>query len=401
MKNFITVVLTLIIFSCSASKQDNTAEAQKESTPPIIVGAEQTEKYVPYIKGKKIGLLVNQTSTIKGIHIVDSLHNRGLDIQMIFAPEHGFRGNEDAGAHVKDGIDPSTGVKIYSIYGKNKRPSPDLLKEVDIIIFDIQDVGCRFYTYISSMHYMMEACQEAGVPLLILDRPNPNGMYIDGPVLKKEFTSFVGMHPIPILHGLTVGELARMINGEKWLRTKKECELTIIPVLNYNHAMEYSLPIKPSPNLPNDQSIKLYPSLCFFEATPVSIGRGTDFPFQVIGYNNKTMGEFNFSPRSIKGAASNPVLKDQKCYGEDLRNVQQGGLDLSYIIGWNEKFSENEKKSVISKNKWMDLLSGTDSLRIMIDQKKSQKEIKDSWQKDLKTYKQIRKNYLIYTDSKY
>ncbi|MBB3698836.1 DUF1343 domain-containing protein [Flammeovirga yaeyamensis] len=397
MRQLFIYLLVSILFSCQASdEKKEVIQKPKE----IIVGAEQTETYLPLLKDKKVGLLVNQTSQIQGRHIVDSLYALGVNIEMIFAPEHGFRGDEDAGAHVKDAVDPKTGVKIYSIYGKNKRPSPELLKQVDIVLFDIQDVGCRFYTYISSMHYMMEACQEANIPMLVLDRPNPNGMYIDGPVLKEEFSSFVGMHPIPILHGLTVGELAKMINGEKWLRSEEECDLTVVPVKNYDHSMAYSLPVKPSPNLPNDQSILMYPSLCFFEATPVSIGRGTDFPFQVIGYNNKEMGEFTFTPRSIEGAASNPVLKGEQCFGEDLRKVAEGGLDLSYIIKWNEQFKKETNESVISKKKWMDLLSGTDQLRKQIEEGKSEKKIKISWKSDLDNYKSMRNKYLIYTNSK-
>ncbi|MBD0405346.1 exo-beta-N-acetylmuramidase NamZ domain-containing protein [Flammeovirga sp. EKP202] len=389
--------LILLNFACTAETQQK-VEHKVEIVPEIVTGAEQTDQYLPYLKDKKVGVLVNQTSMIKEQHLVDSLVALGVDIQMIFAPEHGFRGKEDAGAHVKDAIDPSTGIKIYSIYGKNKRPSPTLLEQVDIVIFDIQDVGCRFYTYISSMHYMMEACAEAGKEMLVLDRPNPNGMHIDGPVLDPKFKSFVGMHKIPILHGLTVGELAQMINGEQWLRNKTNCDLKIIPVKNYDHSMPYSLPIKPSPNLPNDQSILLYPSLCFFEATPVSIGRGTAFPFQVIGYPNSKLGVFEFTPKATPGAASNPVLKDQLCFGEDLRAVAEGGLQLSYLIDWNRKFKTAEGKSVISKNKWMDLLCGTDQVRLALAKGETESEIKVAWKEGLDTYKLKRKKYLLYKD---
>lgn len=395
-KLFIYTLLILGSFSCKAETE--TDKKNEEVVPEILVGAEQTNEYLPLLKGKKVGVLVNQTSTIEDQHLVDSLVTLGVDIQMIFAPEHGFRGNEDAGALVEDDIDPSTGIKIYSIYGKNKRPSPELLKKVDIVIFDIQDVGCRFYTYISSMHYMMEACAEAGKEMLVLDRPNPNGMYIDGPVLDMKFKSFVGMHQIPILHGLTVGELAQMINGELWLRNKGNCNLKVIKVKNYDHSMPFSLPIKPSPNLPNDQSILLYPSLCFFEATPVSIGRGTEFPFQVIGYPNHKMGQFEFTPKSTPGAASNPVLKDQLCFGKDLRNEDKGGLQLAYIIDWNNKFKKEEGKSVISKNKWMDLLCGTDQVRLALNEGKTETEIRNDWKVGLDAYKEVRNKYLLYKD---
>ncbi|KXX69084.1 hypothetical protein AVL50_17145 [Flammeovirga sp. SJP92] len=397
-KDILIPFLFILNFACTAETKTTAIKEEKETVPEIVVGAEQTEAYLPFLKDKKVGVLVNQTSIIKGQHLVDSLVALGVNIQMIFAPEHGFRGNEDAGAHVDDDIDPSTGIKIFSIYGKNKRPSPELLQQVDLVIFDIQDVGCRFYTYISSMHYMMEACAEAGKEMLVLDRPNPNGMYVDGPVLDLKFKSFVGMHQIPILHGLTVGELAQMINGEQWLRNKTKCELKVIPVKHYDHSMPFSLPVKPSPNLPNDQSILLYPSLCFFEATPVSIGRGTSFPFQVIGYPNQKLGGFEFTPKATPGAASNPVLKDQLCYGEDLRTMGKGGLQLSYIINWNEKFKAEEGKTVISKNKWMDLLCGTDQVRLALNEGKTEAEIKAVWKEKLDDYKLMRKKYLLYKD---
>ncbi|TRX70171.1 DUF1343 domain-containing protein [Flammeovirga kamogawensis] len=393
----IMLCIAWTLLSCTLTDKPKKSKELPESAPKeIIVGAAQTEAYLTLLKDKKVGVLVNQTSTIGSTYLVDSLVNLGVNIKMIFAPEHGFRGKADAGAHVKDGFDEKTGIKIYSIYGKNKRPSPELLNQVDVVLFDIQDVGCRFYTYISSMHYMMEACAEANKKLIILDRPNPNGMYIDGPVLKKEFSSFVGMHAIPILHGLTVGELAHMINGEKWLRNGNVCDIEVVKVENYNHKMTYSLPIKPSPNLPNDQSIKLYPSLCFFEATPVSIGRGTDFPFQVIGYPNKNFGEFTFTPRSIEGAATNPVLKGKLCYGEDLRTEEEGGLQLNYIVEWYNLYKKFEGKSVITKKKWMDLLSGTDALRLAIEEGQTEDQIKKSWELELQKYKEMRAKYLIY-----
>ncbi len=291
---------------------------------------EQTEKYLPLLKGKNIALVVNQTSVIQNTHLVDSLLSHKLRIKTIFAPEHGFRGEADAGAHVANGIDKKTNLPIISLYGNNKKPTSAQLKGIDLIIFDIQDVGARFYTYISTMHYVMEACAENGIPLLILDRPNPNGMYVDGPVLDMKFQSFVGMHPIPVLHGLTVAELAKMINGEKWLKDSAQCELVNITCENYTHQTTYSLPIKPSPNLPNDQAIALYPSLCFFEGTIVSVGRGTEMPFQLYGHPSwKTA--YSFTPISTAGASS-PPYQNQRCYGYNLENTSTDGFTLSYLI---------------------------------------------------------------------
>ncbi|GAA4829932.1 DUF1343 domain-containing protein [Algivirga pacifica] len=397
---FITTVVSLFLASCingNSTEKDNKKEPSTVQQGPIKVGAEQLEAYLPLLKGKKVGMLVNQTSTIANTHLVDTLYALGVDIQYIFAPEHGFRGDADAGAHIKDSKDPKTGVEIISIYGKNKKPSADLMKELDVVLFDIQDVGVRFYTYISSMHYMMEACAENNKEMLVLDRPNPNGDYVDGPILDMNFQSFVGMHPIPIVHGLTVGELAKMINGEKWLEGEKTCELTVIPVKNYTHKMAYSLPIKPSPNLPNDQSIRLYPSICFFEATPVSIGRGTDFPFQVIGYKEKGMGSFTFKPRSIPGAAKNPKLKGEECYGVDLRQVETKGFSLNYLLEWHRKF-ENKGEKLFTRASFMDKLSGTDQLRKQVEEGKSEEEIRDSWAPSLQVYKAMRKKYLLYPD---
>jgi len=357
------------------------------------LGAERTNLYLEEIKNKNVGLLVNHTSIIDSVHLVDFLIGQGVNIERIFAPEHGFRGTADAGELVKDNIDPKTGIPVVSLYGKNKKPNPDQLAELDIIIFDIQDVGVRFYTYISSMHYMMEACAENGVKMMVFDRPNPNGNIIDGPLLNPEYQSFVGMHPISVIHGLTVGELAKMINGESWLEGGLTCNLTVIPMLNYQHSDEYILPVKPSPNLPNQQAVKLYPSLCFFEGTKMSIGRGTYFPFQVIGYPDSTFGKFTFTPISIDGIAKNPKYQDQTCYGVDLRNAPYPSrLDLSYVIDFYKKWKDEDDFFT----KYFDTLAGTDELSNQIEQGKTEDEIRASWQNDLEKYKIMREKYLLY-----
>ena len=378
----------------------------------IIVGANQTDAYLSYLKGKHIGIVANQTSVIfkktddmfstnsknshnDGYeHLVDSLLALKINIVNVFAPEHGFRGTADAGEHIKDGIDTKTGLPIVSLYGENKKPKPEQLKNIDIMIFDIQDVGTRFYTYISSLHYVMEACAEAHVPLIILDRPNPNGQYIDGPVLEMENKSFVGMHPIPVTHGMTIGEYAYMINGEKWLKNGVQCELKVIPIKNYAHKMVYSLPIKPSPNLPNDKSIKFYPSLCFFEGTNVSVGRGTDKQFQVFGspYLNKKKCDYSFTPQPNLGA-KHPLHQGKVCYGMNLSHINTlKGLDLSYLIN---AYQSTENKSEFF-NPFFTKLAGSKKLQQQIETGLSETEIKASWQKDLKTFRVKRANYLIY-----
>lgn len=371
-------------------------KAQSENDTKLLVGAEQYQRYLPLIKNKRIGVIVNQTSRAHDQHLVDFLLAKGEKVSVIFAPEHGFRGNHDAGEKVSSGRDQQTGVKVFSIYGKNKEPSKAILKEVDILLFDVQDVGVRYYTYISSMHYMMKAAAKNNIPFVVLDRPNPNGMYIDGPILDKQFQSFVGMHEIPLLHGMTVGELALMINGENWLGAT--VNLSVIPVKHYHKNMHYSLPIKPSPNLPNDTSIAHYASLGFFEATPVSIGRGTDFPFQVIGYHDFSMGEFSFKPRSIQGAASSPKLLGEQLGGQDLRHLSTKGLDLSYVIAWYRLFKANGKMFFTNAS-FMDKLAGTDQLRKQIQQGFSEQAIRRSWQKGLMQFKQQRTPYLLYEEN--
>lgn len=367
----------------------------------IVVGAEQLDYYLPLLKNKQVGLVVNQTSQVDDNHLVDVLLKNNINIKTIFAPEHGFRGNKDAGEKFDSTIDSKTGISLVSLYGKNRKPSQDIMKSLDVIIFDIQDVGVRFYTYISTMHYMMEAAAEAGIEFIVLDRPNPNGAFVDGPVLEEKFRSFVGMHPIPLMHGMTVGELAQMIKGEGWLQSKANLKLTVIKVKTYHQHYQrdyqYRLPIKPSPNLPNAQAIALYPSLAFFEATPVSIGRGTAFPFQVIGHDNVHLGKFSFTPHSILGAASKPKLMNKELRGQDLRHAESEGLDLKYLLSWYKAFKE---KNIIFFNSpnFMDKLAGTDKLRKAIIAGDSVQQIKLSWQDDLTHFKKLRKPYLLYPD---
>ncbi|MBW7468083.1 DUF1343 domain-containing protein [Pontibacter aydingkolensis] len=379
--------------------QQETPQAQTEvTTTPVAkkmqTGAEQLDLYLPKLAGKRVGMVVNQTSTIGNTHLVDTLLARGVKITTIFAPEHGFRGDADAGAYVKDAKDTKTGLPIISLYGANKKPKAEQIKDLDVLLFDIQDVGTRYYTYISTMHYVMEAAVENNKEVLILDRPNPNGHYVDGPVLEKEHTSFVGMHPIPIVHGLTVGELANMINGEKWLEGQRQAKVTVIPVANYNHKMPYSLPIKPSPNLPNDQAIKLYTSICFFEGTNVSVGRGTPTPFQVIGSPYYTKKEFSFTPVSTPGA-TNPPHKDVVCYGKDLTNVKVADkVDLSYLLDMYQNSTNKDKFF----NNFFEKLAGTSKLREQVIAGKTEAEIRATWEPGLSDYKKMRKQYLMYPD---
>lgn len=363
----------------------------------IRTGAEQTEQYFPLIEGKRVALTVNQTSLIGEKHLLDSLYNIGIDITRIFAPEHGLRGEADAGATVKDGKDTRTGIQIASLYGKNKKPAPHQLADTDIVLFDIQDVGARFFTYISTLYYIMQACAENGKELIVLDRPNPCD-YVEGPVLEPEYKSFVGMLPIPVLHGCTIGEIARMINGEGWLGNGLQCKLKVIPVSGWKHGQPYSLPVKPSPNLPNDQAIALYASLCPFEGTSVSIGRGTSFPFQVIGSPYTDSYSFRFMPRPLKGSDMSPMHKNTYCYGKDLRGVQPPkGFSLAYVMEFYQCYKSHSKE-FFTRPHWFDLLMGTNQVRLDMLNGKDETTIRKAWQKNLEEYKAIRKKYLIYLD---
>jgi uncharacterized protein YbbC (DUF1343 family) len=360
----------------------------------IKTGAEQLDLLLPKLQDKRVAFLVNHTAVIGRTHLVDSLQKRGVDIKKILSPEHGFRGNADAGETITDGVDTKTGLPLISLYGSNKKPTAEQLSDVDIIIFDIQDVGVRFFTYISSLHYLMEACAEQNKKLIVLDRPNPNASYVDGPVLDPALKSFVGMHPIPIVHGLTVGELAQMINGEGWLDGKRKCELEIIKLKNYTHQTSYTLPIKPSPNLPNQQSVLLYPSTCLFEGTVLSVGRGTQHPFEWIGHPDLKNQPFQFTPISIEGMAKKPPHENSVCFGVDLSKEKTGReISLKYFIQLYKRFPDKEKFFI----PYFDKLAGTKLLKEQIKKGITEKQIKATWKKDLDMYKVMRKKYLIYS----
>jgi uncharacterized protein YbbC (DUF1343 family) len=352
------------------------------------------------ISGKKIAVAANQTSMIGSVHLMDSLVSCGIDIVRIFSPEHGFRGNEDDGALVKDGIDQKTGIQIRSLYQESKKPDKSDLEDIDIVIFDIQDVGIRFYTFISTLHYIMEACAENGKSLIVLDRPNPHGFYIDGPLLKPEYRSFVGMHEVPLVYGMTIGEYAMMINGEGWLSGGLKCNLTVIPCANYDHLSKYDLPVRPSPNLPTMNGVYLYPSLAFFEGTVLSVGRGTDFPFEVFGHPDLTGCSFTFIPESRPGAETNPVLKGQECKGVDLRYLRDIGherparIDLQWLMFAYSHIPDTGEFF----NDYFEKLAGNDILRKQIIMGLTEDEIRESWKEDLEKFKTIRKKYLLYKD---
>ncbi len=380
-----SLIFIINLFGCQAQPQ--------ESDKNIIPAAHQLEDYIHLLKDKRTGLVVNQTSKIGAVHLVDTLKSLGIDIKTVFAPEHGFRGEADAGASVESGFDTKTQLPIISLYGANKKMLPEQLENIDVVIFDIQDVGTRFYTYISTMHYVMEACAENNKKLIILDRPNPNGMYVEGPVLNMKHQSFVGMHPIPILHGLTVGELAKMINGQNWLKGGIKCDVTIIPVKNYDHSMHYSLPVQPSPNLPNDLSIALYPSLCLFEGTVISVGRGTKKPFQQIGHPKLTGYAHSFTPVSMPGSSTHPPFKGEKCYGVLFEDKPfEGGFNLKHLIQLYNDFPDKTEYF----NNFFIKLAGTEQLQQQIESGFTEEEIKLSWQKELKNYKKMREIYLMY-----
>lgn len=392
---YFTVIAVLLLSGCWIQ-----GAGKKKVT--IKTGAEQTGNYIPLLKNKKIALVANHTSNINGAHLVDSLLSLGVNIQKIFSPEHGFRGKADAGEHVKNYIDEKTGIPVISLYGSSKKPKLDDLDGIDMVVFDLQDVGVRFYTYISTMHYVMEACAEKKVELLILDRPNPNGFYVDGPVLDTAYSSFVGMHPIPIVHGMTIAEYAQMINGEGWLKNGLECDLNYIACLNYTHDSLYQLPVNPSPNLQNMLSVYLYPSLGFFEGTSLSVGRGTDFPFQVFGGPDLQSVEFTFTPRSINGASKYPKHENKQCYGVDLRNIEKDKLIAQKKINldWVIFGYQNVKNQDDFFNNFFYNIAGNKTLKQQITQGDSAQEIRKGWQADLKKFKRIRKKYLIYEDFK-
>ena len=403
-----TLSLILSIMSCQLPKKEQKEPIKKEQPTTIkekekiAVGANQTEQYIDLLKDKNVGIVANNTSVIfkngdaanNYQHLVDSLLSLHINITQIFAPEHGFRGVEDAGAIIIDGRDSETNLPVISLFGKNRKPSASHLENVDIVVFDIQDVGVRFYTYISTLQYMMEACAELDIPVIVLDRPNPNGHYIDGPVVQEACKSFVGMNAIPIIYGMTIGEYAKMVNGEKWMKEGVQCDLTVIPLQNYTHKTTYSLPLRPSPNLPNDKSINLYASVCMFEGTNVSCGRGTEKQFQIFGspYLSKDIYNFTFIPEPNFGSKT-PKYLGQECYGLDLSVTENmESLNFSWLIDAYNATAEKDKFF----NKYFYKLAGTHELKSQIEQGLSFEEIKQSWQEDLAAFKETREKYLIY-----
>ena len=380
------------LLSCSHSRgQDD-----------ILTGAERTDMYMPMLGGKRVGIVANQTSVIGSTHLVDSLISIGGGedmIRKVFSPEHGFRGEAEAGSIIEDNVDPGTGLPVISLYGSNRKPSPEALADLDAIVFDLQDVGARFYTYISTLFYVMQACAENGKQMIILDRPNPNGFYVDGPVLDTTYRSFVGMHEVPVVHGMTIGEYGQMINGEGWLGNGLVCNLEVIPCLNYDHALHYKVPVSPSPNLPNMNAIYLYPSTCFFEGTVISEGRGTDFPFEVFGHPRLENAYFAFTPESIPGKSEHPKLKGETCMGMDLRYLRnnprrEGRINLSWLLFAYENFPEKEKFFI----PYFENLAGTAHLRQQIMDGMTEDEIRSSWSDQLAAFRKIRKKYLLYPD---
>lgn len=364
----------------------------------VITGAERMEEYIEELKNKKVALLTNQTGVVRNsegklVHLLDTLLSHKIDIVKVFSPEHGFRGNVEAGGVVKNSIDSKTGLPIVSLYGKNKKPTKEQMQDFQILLFDLQDVGCRFYTYISTLHYVMEACAENNCKLIVLDRPNPND-YIDGPVLEPKFKSFVGMHTVPVLHAMTIGEYAQMINGEGWLKDSIKCDLQVIKLLNWHHNMEkaYQLLVSPSPNLQTPKAIALYPSLCFFEGTKISVGRGTQTPFEIIGSPEYPDTTFSFTPIAIKGVSDNPPYKNTKCYGMKDLQEKNKELDLFFLKKMYKSIEKKENFFTL----FFDKLAGTDKLRKQIENGMSEEEIKKTWQKDIEKFKKIRLKYLLY-----
>jgi uncharacterized protein YbbC (DUF1343 family) len=398
--NKLCVLLLSLLFCTDVNGQglipvENTLKAPGQ----IKMGAERTSEYLPLLKGKAVAVVANQSSNINKTHLVDSLLSLGVKIKKVFSPEHGFRGLVDAGETVKSEKDSKTGLPIISLYGKNKKPAPEFLKDVDVVIFDIQDVGVRFYTYLSTLHYVMEACAENKKKVIVLDRPNPNGYYVDGPVMEDNWRSFLGLHPVPIVYGLTIGEYAKMINGEGWLKNGVKCDLTVISLENYTHNDLYELPVKPSPNLPNMASVYLYPSLGLFEGTVVSLGRGTDLPFQVIGHPTLQKGNYTFTPQPKPGAME-PKYKGQLCTGYNLTEFGTEYMkDLKKIyLFWLIGTYENtpDKSTFFDEN--FNYHAGNSTLQQQIKEGKTENEIRASWQEGLKKYKEMRKKYLLYKD---
>ncbi|MFA7272670.1 MAG: DUF1343 domain-containing protein [Crocinitomicaceae bacterium] len=409
------LLLVMVLFSCSIiAKPKNRAGSTKETISnnensgngkleevksfepkKLKLGIERTELYLSLLKGKRVGVVSNQTGMIGNTHLVDTLLSAGINVTKVFAPEHGFRGKAGAGEHVSSSFDEKTGLPIVSLYGKTKKPSVEMMSELDVLIFDIQDVGVRFYTFISSLHYVMEACAEANIPLIVLDRPNPNGNYVDGPVLDTAFRSFVGMHPVPIVYGMTIGEYGQMINGENWLSDSVHCDLTIIPLAHYSRETEYILPVPPSPNLRNNNSIYLYPSLCFFEGTSVSVGRGTDSPFEIYGHPLFPESDYTFVPQSQEGATS-PLWENQVCNGYDLRKSLRKRPKKFQLHYFMEAYELLNGETFVTNAPFLNRLIGNDQLMKQIEEGMSETKIRATWQQELVEFKIIRARYLLY-----
>lgn len=395
--------ICLLIFIGSSCQEPSAPTIQvlpQSEVEEVVVGAERMDVLLPLLEDKKVGIITNHTGLIKGKHLVDSLLSRSVDVVRIFAPEHGFRGDAANGEKIEDDRDPVTGLEVISLYGKNKKPSAEQLAGLDVLLFDIQDVGARFYTYISTMQLAMESASENDVKFIVLDRPNPNGHYVDGPVLDMEYQSFVGIVPVPVVHGCTVGELASMINGEQWMENGVSCELEVVPCLNYDHKTFYELPVAPSPNLPNMSSVYLYPSLCFFEATNVSVGRGTDLPFQRIGIPGGKIGADKFTPVNIPGVAKDPKHEGIECTGLNLSEYgdffakSEPRLHLKWFFMMHEQMGDD----FLKYPKFLNKLSGTDAFAKALKEGWNEEQLRESWQKELKEYKECRKKYLLYPD---
>lgn len=393
---FFLVFISLIgVISCRS--QSPNKDLNSESKAALIIAANYTEKYLPIIEYKKIALVTNQTSVLfkqdgTFVHLVDSLLSLKVQVEKVFAPEHGFRGKADAGEHIEDGKDAKTGLPIISLHGKSRKPSQEQLKGLDAVVFDIQDVGVRFYTYIATLQYVMKACAEANIPVIVLDRPNPNAHYIDGPSLELAHRGFLGLNPIPLVYGMTIGEYAQMINGEGWLKSESKCDLTVIPLQNYTHQTPYSLPIRPSPNLPNDKAINLYPSLGFFEGTTINAGRGTETQFQIYGAPFFEQTGFSYTPKANFGAKY-PKHKGEHCHGIDLRNQKKlNKVDLQWIVDAYERTPKTEKFF----GPTFTAHAGTEKLQEQIEQGLTAQEIRATWNQDLESFKKIRIKYLIY-----
>ena len=396
--NFIKNTVLLFVLTLLSCRNNSNSQSLVSNKSAVILGAQQTEYYLPILKNKNIGIVANQTSVIfkttGSTHLVDSLLSLNINVKKVFAPEHGFRGTADAGEYVTDGIDAGSGIPIVSLYGANKIPDAAILSDLEVVIFDIQDVGARFYTFLSTLHYMMETCAKLGITVLVLDRPNPNGHYVDGPTLDLNHSSFVGVHPVPVVHGMTVGEYAQMINGEGWLKEGLKCDLKVIPIRNYTHSTTYQLPINPSPNLPNSKAINLYPSLCFFEGTNMSMGRGTENQFQVIGspYLKGDLYDYEFTPEPNIGAKY-PVHEGVVCKGINLQN--QARLDF-IELKWLIDAYQNTSNKAVFFNPFFTKLAGQELLQEKIENGWTAQEIRASWKGDIEKYKRIRAPYLLY-----